>query len=90
MAFVVYENTIVYKENGAVIAEVAFPPIGIDTVDICKTHVDDALQGQGMAAQLMERVVKELRKTKRKAVLTCSYANKWFDQHPDAADVLQK
>lgn len=90
MSFVVYENTIVYKENGAVLAEVAYPPVGIDVVDICKTHVDDALRGQGMAGQLMEHVAKELRKTRRKAVLTCSYAIKWFGEHPDDTDVLQK
>lgn len=90
MSFVVLENTIVYKEDGKVLAEVAFPPIGIGTVDICHTLVDDALRGQGMAGQLMERAAKELRKTKRKAVPTCSYAVKWFDEHPDFADVLEK
>lgn len=90
MAFVVYENTIVYKDGGKVLAEVAYPPIGIGTVDICRTHVDDALRGQGMAGQLMERTAVELRKTCRKAELTCSYAIKWFGQHPEYADVLTK
>lgn len=89
MAFVVYENTIVYKEDGKVLAEVAFPPIGIGTVDICKTHVDESLRGQGMAAKLMEQTACELRKTNRKAVATCSYAIKWFDEHPDYTDVLE-
>ncbi len=90
MAFVVYENTIVYKEAGIVLAEVAYPPTGIGTVDICRTHVDDALRGQGMAGQLMERAAHELRKTNRTATATCSYAIKWFEQHPDYADILQK
>jgi predicted GNAT family acetyltransferase len=90
MPFVVYENTIVYKEDGKVLAEVAYPPIGIGVVDICRTHVDESLRGQGMAAQLMERTVKELRKTCRKAVPTCSYAVKWFEEHADYADILDK
>jgi predicted GNAT family acetyltransferase len=90
MPFVVYENTIVYKEDGKVLAEVAYPPTGIGVVDICKTHVDESLRGQGMAAQLMERTVQELRRTCRKAVPTCSYAVKWFDEHPDSADILDK
>jgi predicted GNAT family acetyltransferase len=89
MAFIVYENTIVYKEDDVVLAEIAFPPIGIGTVDICKTHVDESLRGQGMAGQLMERTVNELRKTKRKAVPTCSYAVKWFEEHKDCSDVLK-
>jgi predicted GNAT family acetyltransferase len=90
MAFVVYENTIVYKEEGKVLAEVAYPPIGIGLVDICRTHVDDALRGQGMAGQLLERTVTELRKTCRRAALTCDYAVKWFEQHPEYNDVLEK
>lgn len=90
MAFVVYENTIVYKENGTVLAEIAYPPVGINLVDICKTHVDESLRGQGMAAQLMERAVEELRKSKRQAVASCSYAVKWFDEHPEQGDILKK
>jgi predicted GNAT family acetyltransferase len=90
MAFVIYKNTIVYKEDGKVLAEVAYPPTGIDTVDICRTHVDDALRGQGIAGQLMERTAIELRKTCRKAALTCDYAIKWFGQHPEYDDILIK
>jgi predicted GNAT family acetyltransferase len=90
MAFVVMENTIVYKEDGKVLAEVAYPPIGIGVVDICKTHVDETLRGRGMADQLLERTVNELRKTCRKAVLTCSYALKWFEKHPEYHDILEK
>ncbi len=89
MAFVVLENTIVYKEGGKVLAEVAFPPVGIGVVDICRTHVDDALRGQGIAGQLMERTAAELRKTCRKAVLTCSYAQKWFAAHPEQSDIIK-
>ena len=88
MAFVVLENTIVYKENGKVLAEVAYPPTGIGTVEIVRTHVDEALRGRGMAAQLMERVARELRKTKRKAVPTCDYAAGWFQAHPEYGDIL--
>ncbi|NLA87616.1 MAG: N-acetyltransferase [Clostridiales bacterium] len=89
MAFVVLENTIVYKKDGKVLAEVAYPPVGIGVVDICRTHVDETLRGQGMAGQLMERAAGELRKTRRKAVLTCSYAQRWFAEHPEQADVIK-
>jgi predicted GNAT family acetyltransferase len=88
MAFVVMENTIVYKVDGKVLAEVAFPPVGIGEVEIVRTHVDDALRGQGMAAEITERAALELRRTKRKAILSCSYAEKWFAEHPEYADVL--
>jgi predicted GNAT family acetyltransferase len=88
MAYVVLENTIVYKVAGKVLAEVAFPPVGLGEVDICHTHVSGALRGQGIAGELMERTVRELRKTKRKAALSCSYAVRWFAEHPEASDVL--
>lgn len=89
MTFHVMDNTIVYKVDGKVLAEVSYPPVGIGTVDICKTHVDESLRGQGIASQLMERTANELRKTKRKAIATCSYAIKWFEQNPDYNDLLK-
>lgn len=88
MAFVVLENTIVYKEDGKILAEVAFPPVGIGKVEVVRTHVDESFRGSGIAAQLMERAAIELRRTKRKADLSCSYAIKWFAEHPEYADVL--
>ena len=51
--------------------------------------VDEALRGQGVAAQMMERIARSLRETGRKAIPTCSYAKKWFGQHPEYADVLR-
>ncbi len=90
MAFDVLENAIVYKVDGAVMAEIAYPPVGVGKVDICKTHVDPSLRGQGLADELVQRAAQELRKTKRKAEVTCSYAVVWFERHPDYDDVLVK
>jgi uncharacterized protein len=89
MAFIVGENKIEYEENGKILGEVSFLAESDSTVDICHTVVDDALRGQGMAGKLMERAAIEIRKTNRKAIPTCSYAVKWFEQHPDYADVLK-
>ena len=90
MAFNIFENAIVYKVDGEVMAEIAYPPIGVGKVDICKTHVDESLRGQGIADELVRRAAAELRKTKRQAEVTCSYAVKWFERHPEQADVLIK
>lgn len=38
---------------------------------------------------MMERIARSLRETGRKAIPTCSYAKKWFGQHPEYADVLR-
>jgi predicted GNAT family acetyltransferase len=89
LEFIVGENHIAYEEDGKELARVTFPDDG-GVVVIDHTFVDDALRGRGVAGQLMERVADTLRKTNRKARLTCGYAVKWFGQHTEAADVLEK
>lgn len=61
MAFITKESSIVYEENGAVLAEVCFPEGEDGTVAITRTFVDEALRGQGMAGQLMQRAAEHLR-----------------------------
>lgn len=77
------------NEKGDRIAEIDFPEIRPGTVNIVHTQVDQTLQGQGIAGQLMESLVKQLRTEHRKAELTCSYAVKWVSSHPEAEDILE-
>ena len=88
MAFITKESSIVYEENGAVLVEVCFPEGEDGTVAITRTFVDEALRGQGMAGQLMQRAAEHLRAGGKKAVPVCSYAVAWFEKHPEYADVL--
>ena len=90
MAFKIGKNKIEYKENGEVLGEVDFPAVGLNSVCICHTYVDDALRGKGIAAQLIEMTVNELRKTNRKAILKCSYAVKWFKENPQHSDLVEE
>ncbi|MBW7573297.1 N-acetyltransferase [Caproiciproducens sp. AGMB10547] len=85
----IYEKNRIYAENEShqVIAEVTFPDMDEQTVNIDHTFVDDSLRGQGVAGKLMEASASLLREQKRKAVLTCSYAVKWFDSHPEYCDI---
>lgn len=68
---------------GKTIAEVEFPKLSENVVDITHTFVDDSLRGQGVAAELMIAVVEMLEAEHKKAKLTCSYAVKWFAKHPE-------
>lgn len=88
MAFITKENSIVYEENGRVLAEVCFPEGEGGAAAITRTFVDEALRGRGMAGQLMQRAAEHLRADGRKAVPVCSYAAVWFEKHPEYADVL--
>lgn len=77
-------------EKGKLLAEVTFPKISENTVDINHTFVDDSLRGQGIAGKLMERTVKVLEQLDQKAVCSCSYAQAWFLKHPQYERLLQK
>ena len=82
------DRILLADETGRTVAEVDFPSVGANVVDINHTFVDDSLRGRGMAGKLMEAAAAELRRTRRKARLSCSYAAGWFPKHPEFADVL--
>lgn len=90
MEFTRSENKIYTTDSSQkVIAEITFPAVDSDTVNIDHTFVDDSLRGQGVAGQLMEAVVDELKEQNKKAIVTCSYAVKWFANHPEHEDLLK-
>ena len=90
MNFIHEQNKIYLKEKDNIIAEVTFPPINDTVVNINHTYVDPSLRGQGVAGKLMEETMNELRMQNKKAHPTCSYAVKWFQDHPECEDVLSR
>ena len=89
MKFTHSKNSIaLLSENGKILAEVTFPEIDENTVNVTHTFVDDSLRGQGIAGKLMEELVIELQTSGRKAVLSCSYAISWFNKHPQYKDLI--
>lgn len=73
--------------EGKIIAEITFPiSDGIATID--HTFVDASLRGQGVAGMLVSSAVEQIRTAGLKAQPTCSYAVKWFSEHPEYADLL--
>lgn len=90
MEFTYNKNQIaLFNAEQRIIAEVTFPDVDADTVNIDHTFVDDSLRGQGVAGKLMEASAKYLREQQKKAVLTCSYAVRWFEKHPEYGDILR-
>lgn len=90
MPFVTESNRIYYQQEGRTLAEITFPALDEDTVNIDHTFVDECLRGQGVAGRLMELAAAELERTGRKAVATCSYARRWLENHPDQAAKIQR
>lgn len=84
MNFIKEDNRIYAKnETGSILALISFPSIREQTVCIDHTFVDDSLRGQGIANQLMEKVVQSLTSSNCKAKATCSYARNWIEKHPE-------
>ena len=85
-----FEPTRVYGLDGGgrLVAEITFPCTqpGIYTID--HTFVDPSLRGQGAAGKLAQAAADQIRARELKAVLTCSYAKKWFGEHPEQSDLL--
>ncbi|MDF2677506.1 MAG: family acetyltransferase [Bacillota bacterium] len=86
------ESERIYIENeiGKTIAEITFPHISDDVVNIDHTFVDQSLRGQGVAGKLMLAVTEHLRNNNQKAKATCSYAVDWFDEHNEYDDIYIK
>ena len=85
----IYEKDRIYLENeeGKTIAEVTFPNVSSDEVNVNHTFVDSSLRGQGMASKLMTALATDLKKNNKKAHATCSYAIEWFEKHPEYSDI---
>ena len=75
-------------QAGKLVAEITFPETRPGVADIDHTFVDASLRGQGAAGRLVEAAAAQLRRRGMKAVLTCSYAKKWFSDHPEQGDLL--
>lgn len=85
------ESNRIYLENekGECIAEVTFPKVSDDKVNINRTYVDNSLRGLGVADKLMSELMDDLKKGNKKAVVTCSYAAGWLKKHPEYKDVCK-
>ena len=75
-------------QAGKLVAEITFPETRPGVADIDHTFVDASLRGQGAAGRLVEAAVAQLRRRDMKAVPTCSYAQRWFQEHPEQGDLL--
>ena len=94
MNFIAEKNRIYAMDsNNELVAEITFPhvssDINSDIVDINHTFVDTSLRGQGVAGKLVEAAYYEIKRQGKKAVVSCAYAIKWFDEHEEYRDILQ-
>ncbi|MBR1799767.1 MAG: N-acetyltransferase [Bacteroidales bacterium] len=80
--FIHQPGKIFLEREGKVIAEITYSETepGVCTID--HTFVDDSLRGQGIASQLVQLAVDDIRTSGRAVNATCSYAAAWLTRHP--------
>ncbi|TDM00707.1 GNAT family N-acetyltransferase [Macrococcus carouselicus] len=70
-------------------AEITFYPEGEKTIVINHTFVDPSLRGQGIAKQLVDKVIDYARENNLVIVPLCSYAKVVMDRDASTHDVLK-
>ena len=75
------------NEQGKRIAEISYVWSSEKKIIANHTWVDDSLRGQGMARQLLDRLVDFARAKQLKIVPTCSYVDAMFRRDKSFADV---
>jgi predicted GNAT family acetyltransferase len=73
---------VIEDENKERIAEMAFGRNGSDLI-IYHTEVSDRLKGQGVATQLLEKMVNFAREENLQVVPLCAYVHAQFKRHPE-------
>lgn len=87
MEFQHEEGRIYARQGEKLLAEVTFPARD-GTAVIEHTFVDDSLRGQGVAGALVQAAADQIRSRGLRAKPVCTYAVRWFEQHPEASDLL--
>lgn len=81
------EHRIFIDKQGQLLAEITFPFVDEQLVDIDHTFVDVSLRGQGIAGVLMREAVTAIRAQGWKCVTTCPYAYSWMKKHIKEQDI---
>ncbi len=68
-------------ENDEILAEIDFPKIDEKTIEITHTIVSPSLQGQGIAKNLVEKVLEVAKEKGYKVVASCSYAKHYLEKN---------
>lgn len=92
MEFQKGENSI-FRENaeGEEIAVITYKPVGDsnEVVDADHTFVDPSLRGEGVAEQLVDRLVEEMEQEGKKIKPTCPYVVELFKRKPEKYGHIQ-
>lgn len=90
MEFSQEEGRFFIEDNGNTLAEITFTQPNDKFFIIDHTFVDDQLRGQGIANQLVKKVVDKARADDKTIIPLCSFAKGQFERIPEYEDVWRK
>ncbi len=74
-------------DSGAVIGEIRYV-LELGAVTLVHTEVDPAFQGHGLAGELVQGAMNDLRARGLKVIPVCPYVRAWLRRHPEQADLV--
>lgn len=77
---------VLHNDEGKTIAEIHYTETDENYVVADHTFVDDSLRGQGIAEQLLDKLVEEMEKEHKTIYATCSFVIWKFQKNPDKYD----
>ncbi len=83
------KDRMIYRnEAGEEMGYIKFEPLKKELVNILSVYTDPKFRGQGVAAKMMKELFLDLECRNCKAVLTCSYAQKYMVENPQWSHLL--
>lgn len=82
-----------YKEDedGKLIAEITYKPVDEETVEADRVYVDESMRGGGVAEQLVDYLVEEMKKEGKKIIPVCPYVVVLFKRKKEKyADIISE
>jgi predicted GNAT family acetyltransferase len=74
--------------DGTIAGFTQYQQVDRQTWEFFHTEVDPAFEGQGLASQLIEQTLDDLRKRAIAVLPTCPFVRGFLDKHPDYAAMV--
>ena len=62
--------------------------VGGEVINLIHTEIDPKFQGAGLAGQLAEAALDDIRARRLTVLPTCPYIRSWIGRHPDYEDLV--
>lgn len=75
------DKYLLVDEKEEILAEIDFPLVDENVIEITHTIVSPSLQGQGIAKKLVEKVLEIAKEKGYKVTASCSYAKHYLEKN---------